>query len=65
MEDKLDRMIPTGVWTRAEAYARRKIELYRQRWPEAGIYDDDYLVELAADTVRETELADLLKGVPA
>ena len=32
---------------------------YRQRHPEIDYYDNDYLVLLTADTVRETELSDL------
>ena len=47
VEDHLDRWIPDDVWNRAE------------RHPEIDYYDNDYLVLLTADTVRETEFSDL------
>ena len=53
VEDRLD------VWNRAEPYARHKNEVNRQRHPEIDYYDNDYLVLLTADTVRETEFSDL------
>lgn len=59
VEDHLDRWIPDDVWNRAEPYARRKNEVNRQRHPEIDYYDNDYLVLLTADTVRETEFSDL------
>lgn len=59
VEDRLDRWIPDDVWNRAEPYARHKNEVNRQRHPEIDYYDNDYLVLLTADTVRETELSDL------
>ena len=59
VEDRLDRWIPDDVWNRAEPYARRKNEVNRQRHPEIDYYDNDYLVLLTADTVRETEFSDL------
>ena len=40
-------------------YARHKNEVNRQRHPEIDYYDNDYLVLLTADTVRETEFSDL------
>lgn len=58
-EDHLDRWIPDDVWNRAEPYARHKNEVNRQRHPEIDYYDNDYLVLLTADTVRETEFSDL------
>lgn len=58
--------IPDDLWERAEQYARHKLSLYRQRWPEkAADYDDEYLVILTADTVREMAFADSLRGVSA
>ncbi len=36
-----------------------KNEVNRQRHPEIDYYDNDYLVLLTADTVRETEFSDL------
>ena len=59
VEDRLDRWIPDDVWNRAEPYARHKNEVNRQRHPEIDYYDNDYLVLLTADTVRETEFSDL------
>lgn len=59
VEDRLDRWIPDDVWNRAEPYAHHKNEVNRQRHPEIDYYDNDYLVLLTADTVRETELSDL------
>ena len=59
VEDRLDRWIPDDVWNRAEPYARHKNEGNRQRHPEIDYYDNDYLVLLTADTVRETEFSDL------
>lgn len=53
------RWIPDDVWNRAEPYARHKNEVNRQRHPEIDYYDNDYLVLLTADTVRETEFSDL------
>ena len=55
VEDRLDRWIPDDVWNRAEPYARHKNEVNRQRHPEIDYYDNDYLVLLTADTVREAE----------
>lgn len=59
VEDRLDCWIPDDVWNRAEPYARHKNEVNRQRHPEIDYYDNDYLVLLTADTVRETEFSDL------
>ena len=59
VEDRLDRWTPDGVWTRAGPSARHKNEVNRQRHPEIDYYDNDYLVLLTADTVRETEFSDL------
>lgn len=59
VEDRLDRWIPDDVWNRAEPYAHHKNEVNRQRHPEIDYYDNDYLVLLTADTVRETEFSDL------
>ena len=53
VEDRLDRWIPDDVWN------RHKNEVNRQRHPEIDYYDNDYLVLLTADTVRETEFSDL------
>ena len=58
VEDHLDRWIPDDVWNRAEPYARRKLDLCRERSPEIDYYNDEYLVLLTADTVRETAFSD-------
>ena len=58
VEDRLGRWIPDHLWDRSEPYARRKLDLYRQRQPEIAYYDNDYLVLLTADTVRETAFSD-------
>lgn len=63
VEDRLDRWIPDDVWNRAEPYARHKNEVNRQRHPEIDYYDNDYLVLLTADTVRETEFSDLAQCI--
>lgn len=58
VEDYLGRWIPECIWRRSEPYARRKLNLYRERYPEIDHYDNEYLVLLTADTVRETEFSD-------
>lgn len=58
VEEYLDRWIPDDVWNRSEPYARRKLDFYREREPEVEYYNNEYLVLLAADTVRETEFSD-------
>lgn len=57
VEDRLDRWIPDAVWSRAEPYARHKLDLYRERWPDVGHYGNEYLVALTTDTVHEIELS--------
>ena len=64
-EEHLGRWIPDKLWDRAEPYARRKLELARQREPDVTYYDNDYLVLLTADTVRETEFADCVNAISA
>lgn len=59
VEEYLDRWIPDDVWNRSEPYARRKLDFCREREPEVEYYNNEYLVLLAADTVRETEFSDL------
>lgn len=56
--EHLGRWIPDHVWDRAELYARRKLDLCRERNPEIDYYNNEYLVLLTADTVRETEFSD-------
>ncbi len=42
----------------AQRYARRKLDLYRERYPDVDYYNNEYLVLLTADTVNETEFSD-------
>ena len=58
VEDYLGRWIPDSLWERSEPYARRKLDLGRERNPEIDYYNDEYLVLLTADTVRETAFSD-------
>lgn len=58
VEDRLGQWIPDNLWDRSEPYARRKLDLCRQRQPEITYYDNDYLVLLTADTVKETAFSD-------
>lgn len=58
VEDYLGRWIPDDLWDRSEPYARRKLDLCRERNPEIDYYNDEYLVLLTADTVRETAFSD-------
>ena len=58
VEDYLDRLIPDHTWERSEPYARRKLDLYRERYPDVDYYNNEYLVLLTADTVNETEFSD-------
>lgn len=54
----IGRWIPDNLWERSEPYARRKLDLCRERSPEIDYYNDEYLVLLTADTVRETAFSD-------
>ncbi len=63
VEKLLDRRIPDEAWESGETYARRKLEIYRERWPDVTHYDNDYLVMLTADTVREAEFADAINSI--
>lgn len=57
VEDHLDRFVPDPIWEEAEPYARHKLALYQERYPEVDHYDNSYLVLLTADVVRETEFS--------
>lgn len=63
VEKLLDRRISDEAWENGETYARRKLEIYRERWPDVTHYDNDYLVMLTADTVREAEFADAITSI--
>lgn len=58
VEKHLGRPVDADVWRRSEAYARMKLDYCRERYPEDTYYDNEYLVLLTADTVRETEFSD-------
>lgn len=57
VEDLQDRLIPDAIWEEAEPYARHKLDLYREWYPEVDYYDDRYLVLLTSDVVNETEFS--------
>ena len=50
VEEHLGRWIPDSLWERSD--------LCRERSPEIDYYNDEYLVLLTADTVRETAFSD-------
>ena len=58
VEEHLGHWNPDSLWERSEPYARRKLGLCRERSPEIDYYNDEYLVLLTADTVRETAFSD-------
>lgn len=58
VEERLGLWIPDAMWERSEAYARNKLGLYRERQPDVDYYDNDYLVLLTADTVKEMAFSD-------
>ena len=63
VEDVLDRWIPDKAWANGESYARHKLDIYRERWPDVTHYDDEYLVMLTADTIREAKFADAINSI--
>lgn len=63
VEDRLDRLIPDPLWEEAEPYARHKLNLYREWYPEADYYDNRYLVLLTADVVKETAFSEYTLAV--
>lgn len=58
VEKHLGRPVDDVVWQRSEAYARMKIEYCRVRYTDVDYFDNEYLVLITADTVRETEFSD-------
>lgn len=58
VEHELRAQIPDKLWQRAEKYARRKLDTYRERWPNIDHYDNEYLKLLTIDTVRELAFSD-------
>ena len=66
VEEHLGRWIPDSLWERSEPYARRKLDLCRERSPEIDYYNDEYLVLLTADTSeRRNPWKQQKKGPPA
>lgn len=63
VEDVLDRWIHDQKWKNGETYARHKLDIYRERWPDVAHYDNEYLVALTADTIREAEFADAINSI--
>ena len=59
VEEYMGRWIPEPIMKRATDYARRKLDTYRERYPDIEYYDDNYLVLLTADTVIEMEISNL------
>lgn len=62
VEEHLGCWIPDDLWARSEPYARRKLDLCRERSPEIDYYNNEYLVLLTAHTVRETAFSDYTKA---
>ena len=60
VEEYMGRWVPETIMKRATDYARRKLDTYRERYPDIEYYDDNYLVLLTADTVSEMELSYVL-----
>ena len=58
VEKQLGRPVDDDVWQRSEDYARMKIRYQREQYAQETGFDNDYLVWLTADTVRETEFSD-------
>jgi hypothetical protein len=53
----LDVKCTTGQLEAAASYARRKLEYYRNLFPDIKHYDNDYLVILTGDCLRELVVA--------
>jgi len=53
----LDVKCTTGELEAAAGYARRMLDFYRRLFPDIEHYDDDYLVELTRDCLRELAAA--------
>lgn len=58
VEEYIRHPISNHLWNRCESYARRKLDLCRERDPDANYYNNAYLVLLTADTIREATFAD-------
>jgi DNA polymerase-3 subunit epsilon len=57
VEDVLGRVVAPEAFKVAADYSQRKLALYKERNPDFEHYDEDYLVLLTADTVRENEFS--------
>ena len=53
----LDVICTTGQLEAAADYARQKLDHYRRLYPEIAHYDNDYLVLLTGDVLREQAAA--------
>lgn len=63
VEDILDRSVMPADFERAARYARHKLELARERYPDADYYTNSYLASLTADTIRENEFSEALNAL--
>ena len=61
VEKHLGRPVDDGIWRCSEEYARMKLDHCRFHEPEEEYFDNEYLVLLTADTVRETEFSEFTK----
>lgn len=53
----LDVNCTTGQLEAAASYARQKLAHYRRLYPEIAHYDNDYLIQLTGDCLREQAAA--------
>lgn len=58
VEERLGQEVSDEQFCDCAVYAQHKLDIYRQRYPEHTYYDEDYLVQLTADTIREQAASD-------
>ena len=58
VEGRLGQAVSDEQFCDGVIYAQHKLDIYRQRYPEHTYYDEDYLVQLTADTIREQVASD-------
>ena len=63
VEEYIDTWIPDDLWQRAEMYALHKFGTFRERFPEEEHYNNEYLIILTADTVREIDFKNRTNAV--
>lgn len=56
-------LIPEQLYEKAEEYAKHKLSIYKENYPDRKFYDNEYLIILTADTVTEMQFSDSTKGV--